>query len=199
MTEVKEEHPEVITAPPQPEVEEEPPVEEDTPVEEAPSPMAPISIQTIQLTSIAQQTKFELEAFSVTSAGFDSGKTTLNAEGTVALDSLVRKILGKLVMDDRFKDRQIKINVVGHTDSTGISQATQKREGYKTNQELSERRAQSVSEYLRNGLKTLGGRVTFADAVGEGDKWCKDNNKPKDAAECRRVDVSIEDITPQEQ
>ncbi len=202
VTEVEEEHPEVITAPPQPEIVEEPPVEEppvEEPPAETPSPVAPIGIQTIQLTSIAHQTKFELEAFSVTSAGFDSGKTTLNAEGTMALDSLVRKILGKLVMDDRFKDRHIKISVTGHTDSTTISQATQKREGYTNNQELSEKRAQSVVEYMRNGLKTLGERLTFAEATGEGDKWCKDNNKPKDSPECRRVDVAIEDITPAEQ
>ena len=203
VTEVQTEHPDIITETPQPETVEET-VEEvpEEEVEPVPAPPANSIIDIaplIQSSAVVQPIKFELEEFSVTSAGFDSGKTTLNYDGTSALDSLVRKILGKLLMDDRFQDRIINIKAVGHTDSTGISQATQKREGYKTNQELSERRAQSVLNHLQNGLKSLSTRVTYSDAVGEGDTWCKENNKPKNSAECRRVDVSIEDITPQEQ
>ena len=198
VTEVEEEHPEVIAPAPKPE-EPKPEPEKTQPAEtkDVPKPIqTAIEVTPIPMSSIVKSTKFELEEFSVTSAGFDSGKTTLNAKGVTALDSLVRKILGKLVMDDRFQDRVINIKVVGHTDSTGISAATQKREGYKTNPELSERRAASVLEHLRKGLATLGERVTYADPVGQGDTWCKENNKPKNSAECRRVDVSIEDITP---
>ncbi len=198
VSEVQEEHPEVIAPTPRPE-EPKPEPEKTQPAEtiDVPKPIqTAIEVTPIQVSSIVTPTKFELEEFSVTSAGFDSGKTTLNAEGVTALDSLVRKILGKLVMDDRFQDRVINIKVVGHTDSTGISASTQKREGYKTNKELSEKRAASVVAHLRKGLAMLGERVTYADPVGQGDAWCKENNKPKNSAECRRLDVFIEDITP---
>lgn len=72
-----------------------------------------------------------------------------------------------------------KITVEGHTDATGNPDK---------NMELSERRAQSVEQYLANNLKE-----TELEAVGVGsDKPISDNNTARGRAENRRIDLVVE-------
>lgn len=79
---------------------------------------------------------------------FDTGKATIRAESFPRLDSVVEYLTHK---------KSVRIEVSGHTDNVGNP---------KSNQELSERRAQAVRAYLvSKGID--GSRI---QAVGYGDK-----------------------------
>jgi len=103
-------------------------------------------------------------------AYFDFDKYNLKPAGKTALDGLVSEIAA-------YKVEQI--NVVGHTDSVGT-------EAY--NQKLSERRANTVKEYLSS--KGVNGSII--NASGKGELQPVATNKTKEGrAQNRRVEVEV--------
>ena len=107
---------------------------------------------------------------------FNSAKLTPTATGE--LDKLANK-LGDYVMVQ-------KIQVIGHTDSTGP-------EGY--NQTLSEQRAASVGDYLASrGIKT---KLLSTDGMGESSPIAE-NTSREGRARNRRVDILISGETSEE-
>jgi len=102
-----------------------------------------------------------------------------SAKLTPAADTELTRLLGKL---DEFKDVE-KIEIVGHTDSTGP-------ESY--NQTLSEKRAESVKRYL----ESRGVKATVLSARGVGESGPIADNRTRDGrAKNRRVDVLIDGET----
>ena len=107
-----------------------------------------------------------------TSALFDFDSDVLKEEGKVALHELGDDIKAK-------SGKVVDIDVNGHTDSTGP-------EDY--NQGLSERRAQSVADYLiAEGID-----ASIIDVSGEGESNPIASNDTREGrAENRRVDVNV--------
>ena len=107
-----------------------------------------------------------------TSALFDFDSDVLKEEGKVALHALGDDIKAK-------SGKVVDIDIIGHTDSTGP-------EDY--NQGLSERRAQSVADYLvAEGID-----ANIIDVSGEGESNPIASNDTREGrAENRRVDVNV--------
>ncbi len=138
------------------------------------------------------QEKLKLNIPSVSGAAFRQADFELNSDGKEGLDAAITQIIAAM---NNIPNSVISIHTIGHTDMQGISAKTQREKGYKTNQELSEKRSKTVNDYLKEGLKILGTRVHFEWPTGQGDTWCRKNNKAKDDAQCRRVDIEVEDLT----
>jgi flagellar motor protein MotB len=143
-----------------------------------------------------QQEKLKLDIPAVSGTAFEQSSYKLNETGKQGLNDAIQRITDAM---QQVPNAIISIQTIGHTDMVGISAKTQKEQGYKTNQELSEKRSQTVSRYLQDGLKSLGTRVRFGYPMGQGETWCRQKNKARDDTECRRVDINIEDITIYEQ
>jgi OOP family OmpA-OmpF porin len=107
-------------------------------------------------------------------AYFDFDEATLRPEGENRLDSLAQDIqaLGAGNVSE--------IEVVGHTDSIGTEEY---------NQGLSERRAQSVVDYLV--LQGIDPNIISARGAGEANPIA-DNSTREGRAQNRRVDVTVE-------
>ena len=112
-------------------------------------------------------------------------KTTMSTVTLFAFDSDVLKEEGKVelqTLGDEIKAKGAKvvdIDIIGHTDSTGP-------EVY--NQGLSERRAQSVADYIiSEGID-----ATIIDVSGEGESNPIASNDTREGrAENRRVDINV--------
>lgn len=113
-----------------------------------------------------------------TSALFDFDSDVLKEEGKVALQALGDDIKSK-------SGKVVDIDIIGHTDSTGP-------EDY--NQGLSERRAQSVADYIiAEGID-----ASIIDVSGEGESNPIASNDTREGrAENRRVDVNVGVEQPQ--
>ena len=100
---------------------------------------------------------------------FDFDKYSLTSEGKSILDTAVR------ILDN---NPHVRVEIVGHTDSTGSDEY---------NQKLSERRANSVSDYLEvNGVSS--NRIS-AEGRGESQPVA-DNDTQEGSAMNRRVELS---------
>lgn len=105
---------------------------------------------------------------------FASGSSDLNAQFFNVLDSVV------LVLQEY---KSTLVNVEGHTDSTGSDQM---------NQQLSERRALAVAQYL----SSHGVAQQRLAAIGYGEaRPIADNGTPAGRATNRRVEIILEPIT----
>ena len=113
-----------------------------------------------------------------TSALFDFDSDVLKEEGKVALQALGDDIKSK-------SGKVVDIDIIGHTDSTGP-------EDY--NQGLSERRAQTVADYIiSEGID-----ASIIDVSGEGESNPIASNATREGrAENRRVDVNVGVEQPQ--
>jgi len=115
--------------------------------------------------------KYEMTTMS-TSALFDFDSATLKEEGKVALQALGDDIKAK-------SGKVVDIDVTGHTDSTGPAEY---------NQGLSERRAQSVADYIiAEGID-----ASIIDVKGDGENNPIASNATREGrAENRRVDINV--------
>jgi len=102
---------------------------------------------------------------------FDLNKSTLKPAGKAELDAVSDKITGNARVTD--------VKVVGHTDSTGT-------DSY--NQQLSERRAATVRDYLVS--KGVNSNIISVSGMGESAPVA-DNTTSAGRALNRRVEVSI--------
>ena len=103
---------------------------------------------------------------------FDHDKSALKPEGKAALHELGDEIKAK-------GGRVVDIDVIGHTDSDGTEEY---------NQALSERRAQSVKDYL----VSEGVDASIIDVSGEGEFNPIASNATREGrAENRRVDIHV--------
>jgi chemotaxis protein MotB len=107
---------------------------------------------------------------------FTSGQDELKADGTDAL-----KRVGGVLKD--FPDKQV--HVAGYTDNVAITGELQKK--FPSNKELSDARANSAAQALRNG-----GVSTNLSAAGHGDSNpIASNNTADGRAKNRRVEVIV--------
>jgi chemotaxis protein MotB len=107
---------------------------------------------------------------------FDSGQDQLKAGGTDAL-----KRVGAVLKD--FPEKQV--HVAGYTDNVAIKSALKKK--YPTNKELSDARAHSAEQALRDG-----GVSSNLSAAGHGDSNPVASNKTAEGrAKNRRVEVIV--------
>jgi OOP family OmpA-OmpF porin len=103
---------------------------------------------------------------------FDFDKSNLKPEGKAALDDVADRIKAKGAS-------VVDIDIVGHTDSIGTEEY---------NQGLSERRANSVRDYI----VSMGVDPSIIDVMGKGESDpVADNSTKEGRAQNRRVDVSI--------
>lgn len=103
---------------------------------------------------------------------FDSGKATLKSQSNAALDE---------VGDILVKWPQLRIEVGGHTDSQGADQ---------TNMDLSQKRAQSVVDYLTGKFSSLKADQFTVKGYGE-TKPVADNGTSDGRAKNRRVEFTV--------
>ena len=117
---------------------------------------------------------------------FETGSSTLKAEGLAQLNRLIPVYLGVLLQDE-YSDYVAEIIIEGHTDSTG---------SYEHNLELSQNRALNVAKYCLNmgtltqtqktrlkSIITAQGR-SFSDPV-------YDENGVEDQERSRRVEIKF--------
>ena len=117
---------------------------------------------------------------------FETGSSTLKAEGLAQLNRLIPVYLGVLLQDE-YRDYVAEIIIEGHTDSTG---------SYEHNLELSQNRALNVAKYCLNmgtltqtqktrlkAIITAQGR-SFSDPV-------YDENGVEDQERSRRVEIKF--------
>ena len=117
---------------------------------------------------------------------FETGSSTLKAEGLAQLNRLIPVYLGVLLQDE-YRDYVAEIIIEGHTDSTG---------SYEHNLELSQNRALNVAKYCLNmgtltqtqktrlkSIITAQGR-SFSDPV-------YDENGVEDLERSRRVEIKF--------
>lgn len=137
---------------------------EQPPAEPAPAPVAAAPAPAPQKVT---------ETFSLSAEQlFDFDKSTLRPEGAAALDTLVEKYRGNA--------RLRTMSLTGHTDSVGSDEY---------NQGLSERRANSVRDYLVE--KGVDGSKISASGRGESSPAAT-NDTAEGRQQNRRVDVSAE-------
>ena len=145
-------------------------------------------VQMPELTNLSPRTK-ELTLNGDTTFARNSDK--IKSDGTKKIDTFVTEL--KPILDEMSDEQKIKINIVGHTDRTGND---------KINIPLSRRRAESVKKYLedtnRLGGNTYKTKIEYSPPDGRGSSECADNTcgNKKDCELCRKVVVTIEDISP---
>ncbi|MBO4700181.1 MAG: OmpA family protein [Alphaproteobacteria bacterium] len=144
-------------------------------------------MQMPKLTNLSPRTK-ELTLNGDTTFARNSDK--IKSDGTKKIDTFVTEL--KPILEEMSDEQKIKINIVGHTDRTGND---------KINIPLSQRRAESVKKYLEEPNR-LGGnayktKIEYS-TDGRGSSECADNTcgDKKDCELCRKVVVTIEDISP---
>ncbi len=112
---------------------------------------------------------------------FPSSKATLNAAAKASLDQFATNVLKA--------NSDMDVAIVGYTDNTGWRSAKTPEESKAKNQALSEDRANSVSDYLKN-QGAPAERIKYV--VGKGDENpVADNSTKAGQAENRRVEVYL--------
>lgn len=109
---------------------------------------------------------------------FDNFSDQLTEQDKQNLTSVVNSLIGL---------RNLKVEVVGHTDSTRI--AKRNRHVYADNQQLSEARAKSVAEYVAAQLGVSQEQILF---TGKGSSQPVASNRSREGrAQNRRVEVKV--------
>jgi len=144
-------------------------------------------MQMPKLTNLSPRTK-ELTLNGDTTFARNNDK--IKSDGTKKIDTFVTEL--KPILEKMSDEQKIQINIVGHTDRTGND---------KINIPLSRRRAESVEKYLKDPNR-LGGnayktKIEYS-TDGKGSTECAENTcgNKKDCELCRKVVVTIEDISP---
>lgn len=123
--------------------------------------------------AVAAQPATTTEMFAVsTEELFDFDKATLRTEATADLDAAIAKYRGNASL--------VSMSVVGHTDSTGSDEY---------NQELSERRAAAVRDYLVS--QNIDGARISASGRGESSPVAS-NETAEGRQKNRRVEITAE-------
>ena len=120
---------------------------------------------------------------------FEYAKFTLSPEGERGLEAYIKEINSVLAQPNHAQSR-IRISTNGHTDKVPVRRGNP---NYKDNTDLSIQRANAVLTYLQNNFNNP--KVTFGTATGDGEQWCNEHPNATDA-ECRHVEINLEDITP---
>ena len=121
---------------------------------------------------------------------FAKNSAEIKKDGTKKIDAFVVEL--KTVLDEMSEGQKIKINIVGHTDRTGND---------KINVPLSKQRAEAVEKYLKDsnrlGSEKYKTKIEF-NPDGKGSSECAEDTcgDKKDCELCRKVVVTIEDISP---
>ena len=135
-------------------------------------PATPVA-ETAPVAATPAQPVTTTESFAVsTEELFDFDKATLRTEATADLDAAIAKYRGNASL--------VSMSVVGHTDSTG-------RDEY--NQELSERRAAAVRDYLIS--QNIDGARISASGRGESSPVAS-NETAEGRQKNRRVEITAE-------
>lgn len=125
---------------------------------------------------------------------FKKGELELSDGGQDALNKLAIEVIN-LLKQPQYAKAQLKINIEAHTDKLGLTQNTKKRLDVKNNQELSQKRADTIMKYLIDEFSkdfNVSSRVTQGTATGKGDSQCTKNG---DQPSCRKLIVQIIDTT----
>ncbi|MBQ6736465.1 MAG: OmpA family protein [Alphaproteobacteria bacterium] len=139
-----------------------------------------------QLTQLTERETISLDIKG--DATFDTGKSTV--KDSTVLDALAARLQN--VMESLSDNQQVCIDITGHTDRTQYPRGSNMN-----NTKLSTQRAESIQQYLTNKFANYANKITYnskgvADAECTKDKYPK-NNEP----ECRRVNISLRDCTPE--
>ena len=114
----------------------------------------------------------------VTGALFESGRSRLLPDARQHLDALVARLQGK---------RNIRLEVVGHTDTVGIAPRTKLI--FPNNQKLSEARARMVARYLQEKLALP---AAVINSAGRGESVpIADNATEAGRARNRRTEIAV--------
>lgn len=117
---------------------------------------------------------------------FETGSSTLKAEGLAQLNRLIPVYLGVLLQDE-YRDYVAEIIIEGHTDSTG---------SYEHNLELSQNRALNVAKYCLNmGTLTQAQKTRLKSIItAQGRSFSDpvyDENGVEDLERSRRVEIKF--------
>ena len=118
---------------------------------------------------------------------FPTGGYQINKDNDI-LNKYANDIL-EVLNREEYKDVNIKINIVGHTDKVPVRKI--KGRAYQNNKELSNLRASEVANYLSIKLKSLESRIKYEHKGMGYDECTKDGDQP----ECRRVEITATDET----
>ena len=109
---------------------------------------------------------------------FRSGSWQMSADGKDVIAKMAKKLAA---------DQQDKLVVNGYTDNAPVGAALKKM-GVTSNQDLSQKRADAVRQYLIS----QGVKPDLVSAVGHGESDpIATNNTPQGRAENRRVDITV--------
>lgn len=125
---------------------------------------------------------------------FKKGELELSDGGQDALNGLASEVIS-LLKQPEYAKAQLEINIEAHTDKLGLTQDTKNRLNVKNNQELSQKRADTIMDYLIgefNKDTNVSSRVQKGVAKGKGDSQCTKNG---DQPSCRKLIVQIIDTT----
>ncbi len=116
---------------------------------------------------------------------FASGSYKLKSN-VAALDDYIQGLITTLNKPE-YADFKICIKIDGHTDRVPPAP------GFMSNQELSQKRADSVKDYMEPKLNSITNHISNMVATGYGDKKCTEDKYEKiDDDNCRRIDITIE-------
>jgi outer membrane protein OmpA-like peptidoglycan-associated protein len=129
-------------------------------------------------------TNISIPKYPITGESFATDSDVIT--DTKQLNSYIARINSIMEYNHMPYMQTIHFNIVGHTDRTGSATY---------NNQLSERRAESVKNYLEKNLNVPSEYFTVTyDTEGKGFTECPQKGK-KNKPECRRVDITVEDKT----
>lgn len=129
-----------------------------------------------------QATQLDLEPFSDKYL-FASGSYKLK-NNVSALDDYIQRVIDTLNRPE-YADFKICIQIDGHTDRVPP------KPGFMSNQVLSQKRADSVKDYLDTELGSIKTHISNITSTGHGEEQCtKDKYKKIDDSNCRRIDIT---------
>ena len=142
-------------------------------------------------TSIEQPNILSIKSFQSDERLFKPGKFDIDETQAGALDSYITDAVNILAEPEN-KDIKVCVSVIGHTDRT----IPKPRKEYKTNEELSKLRAESVKDHILPQMTEIQDRIVTIEAKGKGAEECFEEyyEKRNDPA-CRRVEINIIDCS----